>query len=50
MPRFMVPRFIEFVDALPQTPTMKVQKAVLRARPLAASAWDRERAGVEVPR
>ena len=50
MPRFMVPRFIEFVDALPQTPNLKVQKAVLRARPRSATAWDRERAGVEVPR
>ena len=34
MPRFMVPRFIEFADALPQTPTLKVQKARLRGRPL----------------
>ncbi len=50
MPRFMVPRFIEFADALPQTPTLKVQKARLRGRPLAKSAWDREKAGVEVPR
>ncbi len=34
MPRFMVPRYIEFAEALPQTPTLKVQKAMLRARPL----------------
>jgi len=50
MPRFMAPRFIELIDALPQTPTMKVQKALLRARPRPAAGWDRELAGVVVPR
>jgi crotonobetaine/carnitine-CoA ligase len=50
MPRFMIPRFVEFVDALPRTPTLKVQKAELRGRPLDASVWDRERAGLELPR
>lgn len=49
MPRFMVPRFVEFVDALPQTPTLKVQKAVLRNRPL-DTVWDREKAGISLPR
>jgi carnitine-CoA ligase len=50
MPRFMVPRFVEFTTALPQTPTLKVQKALLRSRPLDADVWDRERAGIELPR
>jgi crotonobetaine/carnitine-CoA ligase len=49
MPRFMVPRFIEFMDALPQTPTYKVQKVLLRNRPI-AGVWDREAAGIELPR
>lgn len=48
-PRFMIPRYVEFVDALPLTPTQKVRKAVLRERGV-EGAWDRESAGVEVPR
>jgi crotonobetaine/carnitine-CoA ligase len=50
MPRFMVPRFVEFIDELPRTPTLKVQKALLRARPMGADTWDRERSGVTLPR
>ena len=50
MPRFMIPRFVEFVDALPRTPTLKVQKAQLRGRPLDRGVWDRERTGMELPR
>ncbi|MGV0835091.1 AMP-binding protein [Mycolicibacterium thermoresistibile] len=30
MPQYMVPKSIEFVDAMPQTPTGKIRKAVLR--------------------
>ena len=30
-PRFMIPRYVEFVDELPRTPTLKVRKAALRA-------------------
>jgi carnitine-CoA ligase len=41
MPRFMVPRFVEFVDELPKTLTGKVQKSLLRERDN-RSAWDRE--------
>jgi crotonobetaine/carnitine-CoA ligase len=50
MPRFMVPRFIEFVDALPKTSSLKVQKTELRARGVTATTWDREAAGVVIPR
>jgi crotonobetaine/carnitine-CoA ligase len=50
MPRFMIPRFVEFVDALPRTPNLKIQKAVLRRRPLGDDVWDREKAGVLLPR
>jgi len=49
MPRFMIPRFIEFMDELPQTPTLKVQKVVLRNRSM-AGVWDREAAGIALPR
>lgn len=43
MPRFMVPRYVEFVDNLPRTEaTHKVKKAELRARGVTENTWDRE--------
>ncbi|MBP7063216.1 AMP-binding protein [Ferrovibrio sp.] len=44
LPRFAMPRFIEFLPELPKTATGKVQRAVLRKRG-ASTAWDRERRG-----
>ncbi len=32
LPRFMVPRYVEFLDSLPRTPTDKVAKYRLRGR------------------
>jgi crotonobetaine/carnitine-CoA ligase len=46
LPSFMVPRYIEFVDDLPRTPTDKIAKHALRARGergLTPQTWDRER-------
>ena len=40
MPRFAVPRYVEIVDALPKTPTEKVQKQVLRKRGVTAATVD----------
>jgi crotonobetaine/carnitine-CoA ligase len=49
MPRFMVPRYIEIVGALPKTPaTMRVQKAKLREQPFTGATWDRKAAGKEL--
>ena len=42
LPRFAWPRFVEILEALPKTPTGKVQKVALRKRALSAQAWDRE--------
>jgi crotonobetaine/carnitine-CoA ligase len=50
MPYFMVPRYIRFVDALPKTPTERVQKNKLRDEGITADTWDREEAGVKVKR
>jgi crotonobetaine/carnitine-CoA ligase len=50
MPYFMVPRFIEFVDELPKTPTLKILKNVLRDRGVSNEVWDREDAGIVVNR
>jgi crotonobetaine/carnitine-CoA ligase len=50
MPRFMVPRYIEFVDELPKTPTAKIRKVELRENAINERTWDREAAGIVVPR
>lgn len=46
MAGFMVPRYVRFVEALPKTPTEKVQKFRLREEGVTPDTWDRERAGV----
>ena len=47
LPRFAVPRYLEFVEALPKSVTGRVQKAKLRARPLSDATWDAERQAKE---
>lgn len=43
MPKFMIPRYVEFVDGLPKTEaTMRTQKAKLRDNAINAQTWDRE--------
>lgn len=41
LPRYMVPRFVEFVDELPRTPTGKIRKEGLRERAVTSATWDR---------
>ena len=51
MPRFMLPRFVEFVAEFPKTEaTNRIKKAELKRDALNANTWDREAAGFEVPR
>jgi crotonobetaine/carnitine-CoA ligase len=50
MPSYWVPRFIEFADELPKTPSFKLKKAELRARGVTKDTWDRERAGLVINR
>ncbi len=50
MPYFAVPRFVEFVDALPATENGKVTKYKLRERGVTAATWDRDKAGYQVRR
>jgi len=45
MPRYAVPRYVDFVDSLPKTPTGKVRKEELRQARAGGSAWDREAVG-----
>ena len=50
MPYFAVPRYVEFVDSLPKTPTDRVRKNVLREAGVTENTWDREQAGYQVRR
>ena len=50
MPRYAVPRFIQFVDQIPQTPTGKVRKQAIRDAGVTPQTWDRDAAGYVVPR
>ncbi|MFC9760229.1 AMP-binding protein [Rhodococcus jostii] len=40
LPRFMVPRYISFVEAIPKTATSKIRKAVIRDIGVTATTWD----------
>ena len=50
MPRYWLPRFIEFVPELPRTESYKVKKADLRTAGITERTWDRESAGVTLER
>ena len=41
---FMVPRYVEFRDAIPKTETHRVQKGELKRRGVGPDTWDREAA------
>jgi crotonobetaine/carnitine-CoA ligase len=52
MPYYMVPRYLDFIDELPKTPSEKIEKYRLKA---AAAEnldrlWDREAAGITIAR
>ncbi len=47
-PHYFVPRYLEFVDALPYTPTNKVQKFALREVGINDRTWDRNKSGFTV--
>jgi crotonobetaine/carnitine-CoA ligase len=52
MAYYMVPRYLEVTDALPKTPSEKIEKYRLtqRARDGIADLWDREKVGITVRR
>lgn len=49
-PYFFVPRYIEFVDELPRTPTGRVQKFALRERGVTPDTWDAVRENFTIRR
>lgn len=50
MAHFMVPRYIRIIDDLPKTPTLKIQKHLLRDEGVTDDTWDREAAGMKLKR
>lgn len=50
MPHYMVPRYIRVMDALPKTPTNKIQKYAIRDEGVTDDTWDREAAGITLKR
>jgi crotonobetaine/carnitine-CoA ligase len=48
MAHFMLPHYIRVVDSLPQTPTNKVRKHILRDEGVTDDTWNREAAGIAV--
>jgi crotonobetaine/carnitine-CoA ligase len=50
MPYFAVPRYVEFMESLPKTPTERVEKYKLKQAGITANTWDREKAGYKLKR
>jgi carnitine-CoA ligase len=50
MPYFAVPRFVEFMECLPKTPTERVEKYKLKQAGITTNTWDREKAGYKLKR
>ena len=50
IPRFAVPRYVRIVDALPKTPSQRIQKYKLRSEGITPDTVDREALGIVVPR
>lgn len=50
MAHFMIPRYVRVVDALPRTPTAKIEKVKLREAGITGDTWDREAAGIVIKR
>ena len=49
-PYYFVPQYMEFVDALPFTPTNKVQKFKLRDKGITSNTWVLKQSGYDVIR
>ena len=47
-PHYFVPRYLEFVDTLPYTPTNKVQKFTLREAGINERTWDRNNSDFKI--
>jgi len=43
MAYFMVPRYIDIVEEVPRTGTLRVQKAAMKKQGVTDATWDREK-------
>ncbi|HEX4466713.1 MAG TPA: AMP-binding protein [Solirubrobacteraceae bacterium] len=50
VPRYMVPRYVRFMEELPKNVRQRVQKELLRSERDPSSSWDRVAAGIELRR
>jgi crotonobetaine/carnitine-CoA ligase len=50
MAYFMIPRYVEFLEALPKTTTEKILKKTLKEMGVSENTWDREKAGYQIKR
>ena len=50
MPYFAVPRYVEFLDALPKNAVGRVLKYQLREQGVTSATWDRDASGYVVSR
>ena len=50
MAYFMIPRYVEFREALPKNPSQRIEKYKLRAEGITELTWDRVKAGIELKR
>jgi len=47
---FMIPRYVEFFDSFPKTPTERIRKFLLKKEWLTVGTWDREQSGYKLKR
>ena len=50
MAYFMVPRYVRFIEVLPRTPTLRVEKYKLRDEGITLCTWDREKSSYKLKR
>jgi crotonobetaine/carnitine-CoA ligase len=48
LPYFMMPRYYEFVDSMPKTPSARIRKGVLKDRGLTGSEMDIKKMGIKL--
>jgi crotonobetaine/carnitine-CoA ligase len=48
LPYYMVPRYVRFLDEMPMTPSMRVQRFALREQGISPDTWDAEAHGIRL--
>jgi crotonobetaine/carnitine-CoA ligase len=50
LPYYAVPRYLDYVESLPRTPALRIDKAALGEQGVSETTWDREAAGIRLRR